>query len=222
MNDSRLTRRAFLKASGVLAASVALGALMPNASDAASLVDPYGGVVPMTFPIQRGLYWIFNSWHAPRVGSILSFNHQMRSWLRAHDGIDVFALKGTALYACASGTIVASARPRAIYGNYVWIQNSAGYRFFYCHLDKVFVRVGQAVDVNTLIGTVGNTGNALTTPSHLHFEVHYPVGSTYACKYCTPHKDVSAINPYQSLLAATPRIDNAQPTRSRRLAAYLE
>ena len=205
MDRGRLTRRTFLKASGAWAAAVVLASLTPSPSPAMALIDPYSGAVPITFPIRRGLYWIFNNWHVPRVGSILSFNHQVRTWLRAHDGVDIFALKGTALYACVAGTLIDVPRPRYVYGNYVWIQNVEGYRFFYCHLDKVFVRVGQTVDVNTLIGTVGNTGNAATLPAHLHFEVHYPAGNTYACKYCAPHKRVSALNPYRSLIEAAPR-----------------
>jgi murein DD-endopeptidase MepM/ murein hydrolase activator NlpD len=201
-----MTRRAFLKAASALAAASALGSALPMSSQAASLVDPYIGVVPLTFPMRRGAYWIYNNWHVPRVGSILAFNHQMRAWLRAHDGIDIFALKGTALYACAAGKVVEYPRPRYVYGNYVWIQNGEGYRFFYCHLDKVFVKTGQVVDTGTVVGTVGNTGNAATTPSHLHFEVHYPAGNVYTCKHCSPRKNVSSINPYYSLIAATAHV----------------
>lgn len=205
MNGIPITRRAFLKATGALAATLALGGALPAPTNASSLIDPYGGVVPMVFPIRRGLYWLMNNWHVPRIGSVLSFNHQLRPWLRAHDGVDIFALKGTALYACAAGTIIDVPRPRYLYGNTVWIQADDGYRFFYCHFDKVFVRVGEAVDVSTSLGTVGNTGNAATTPAHLHFELHYPTGNSFPCKYCAGHKSVRAINPYRSLVNATPR-----------------
>ncbi len=205
MENGRLTRRMFLKSSSALAAAIALTTVLPTSSEAVALVDPYGGVVPMTFPIRRGLYWIFNNWHVPRIGNVLPYNHQLRPWLRAHDGIDIFATKGTAVYACVPGTVVNYPRPYYLYGNTMWIQNGEGYRFFYCHLDKVFVTLGQSVEMNTAIGTVGKTGNAATTPSHLHFEIHYPAGSSYACKFCTPQKALSAINPYRSLMAATPR-----------------
>jgi murein DD-endopeptidase MepM/ murein hydrolase activator NlpD len=104
-----------------------------------------------------------------------------------------------------SGAIVDYPRPRYLYGNYVWIQGDNGYRYFYCHLDRVYVKRGQTVDSRTLVGTVGNSGNALTTPSHVHFEIHLPPGNVYTCKYCGPHKAVSSMNPTGSLLAAAPR-----------------
>ncbi len=203
MENSPLTRRAFLKSGAATAAALALAAACPAPSDAAALVDPYRGVVPMTFPIRRGLYWIYNNWHASRVGTILSYNHRLRSWLRAHDGVDIFAPRGTTLFACVPGTVVSYWRPFSVYGNTVWIRNAAGYLFFYCHLDRVYVRPGQRVTANTVVGTLGKTGNAARTPAHLHFELHYPAGSTYACVRCSPHKMVNAINPYPSLRAAT-------------------
>src|SRR5712692_9133689 len=163
MGKANLTRREFLKAGGALAASLALSGVMPQPSLAAALVDPYSGVVPITFPIRRGLYWIYRNWHVPRVGGILPFNHEIRPWMRAHDGIDDYALRVTALDACASGMVVEYPRPHYPYGNYVWIQNDAGYRFFYCHLDKVFVKPGQLVEQGSLVGTVGKTGNAAAT-----------------------------------------------------------
>ncbi len=205
MDDPKLTRRALLKAGAAGAAALVLTAALPAPSQARALVDPYTGVVPMTFPMRRGVYWIFHNWHVPRVGSILHFNHQLSSWLRAHDGVDIFAPHGTPLYACTTGTIVEYPRPRSVYGNYIWIQSNNGYRFFYCHLDKVFVKHHQAVTPHTLLGTVGNTGNAATTPSHLHFELHFPPGNVYTCKHCGVRKVVSSMNPTDSLLAATPR-----------------
>ena len=34
------------------------------------------------------------------------------------------------------------------------------------------LRVGQEVWTDTMLGFVGNTGNAITTPPHLHFGVY--------------------------------------------------
>src|SRR5512143_2753737 len=110
MENFSLTRRAFLKSGAAAAAALALAAACPPPSEAAVLVDPYSGVVPLTFPIRRGLYWIFSNWHVSRVGAILPYNHQLRPYLRAHDGIDIFAPRGTTLYACVPGTVVSYAR----------------------------------------------------------------------------------------------------------------
>ena len=205
MSKANLSRREFLKAGGAATAALVLSAILPQSSWAATLVDPYAGVVPMVFPIRRGLYWIYRNWHVPRVGGVLSFNHQIRPWLRAHDGIDVYALRGTPLYAAAAGTVVEYPRPQYPYGNYVWLQNDAGYRFFYCHLDKLFVKPGDTVNAQTVLGTVGKTGNAVNTPAHLHFEIHYPAGRVYTCSHCPSERIVSSINPYPSLIAATTR-----------------
>jgi len=202
MKQLHLNRREFLKSGAAAAAAAVLAAALPAPSEAAGLVNPYSGVVPMTFPIRRGRYWMSNNWHVARVGTTLSYNHRLSARLRAHDGVDIFAPRGTTLYACTDGTVASVARPYSIYGNTVWIRSAAGYLFFYCHLDRVYVTPGQAVDTRTVVGALGKTGNAARTPAHLHFELHYPAGSTFTCARCAPRKAVSAINPYPSLRAA--------------------
>ena len=47
------------------------------------------------------------------------------------------------------------------------------------------------IAAGTVIGTVGNTGNAITTPPHLHFQIH--------------PGDAPAIDPYPILVRA-PRV----------------
>ena len=46
------------------------------------------------------------------------------------------------------------------------------YTLYYAHLDKQLVAEGQFVKKGETIGLVGNTGNARTTPAHLHFGVY--------------------------------------------------
>jgi murein DD-endopeptidase MepM/ murein hydrolase activator NlpD len=64
-------------------------------------------------------------------------------------------------------------------GNYIWVfEPAAGRYFYYAHLDKIFVTVGQVVSKGTRMGTVGRTGlNAYPkrSPTHLHFTVHQSV-----------------------------------------------
>jgi murein DD-endopeptidase MepM/ murein hydrolase activator NlpD len=43
---------------------------------------------------------------------------------------------------------------------------------YYAHLDRQAVTPGQRVNAGDLVGWVGNTGNARTTPPHLHFGVY--------------------------------------------------
>jgi murein DD-endopeptidase MepM/ murein hydrolase activator NlpD len=57
-------------------------------------------------------------------------------------------------------------------GNLVWLRDRRGYALYYAHLDRQYVREGDQVQPGDTIGFVGNTGNAITTPPHLHFEVY--------------------------------------------------
>lgn len=54
------------------------------------------------------------------------------------------------------------------------------------------------------LGVIGDTGNAAGYPQ-LHVEIHYPTGSSFVCAECAPEKQLTAIDPYASLLRATPR-----------------
>ena len=91
---------------------------------------------------------------------------------RRHHGIDIFAPRGTAVLAAARGT-VRSTRPNNLGGNVVWLSDyERGQTLYYAHLDRQIVSPGQQVDVGDTLGFVGNTGNARTTPPHLHFGVY--------------------------------------------------
>ena len=115
---------------------------------------------------------------------------------RKHRGIDIFAKKGTPVVAICDGVIVSRGNtPRG--GKTLWMQ-AAGYAMtvYYAHLDEQKVRVGQAVKKGEIIGTVGNTGNARTTPAHLHFGIYTWLGGAinplpyvkHAVKVTTPYK----------------------------------
>jgi murein DD-endopeptidase MepM/ murein hydrolase activator NlpD len=57
-------------------------------------------------------------------------------------------------------------------GRTLWLKSSHHpITAYYAHLDKQYVQEGQYVRKGQVIGTVGNTGNARTTPPHLHFGV---------------------------------------------------
>lgn len=91
---------------------------------------------------------------------------------RAHRGVDIFAARGTEALA-ALDSWVSRVDTTAIGGNVVWLQPVFGsMRLYYAHLDSQLVREGQFVRAGDVIGTVGNTGNARTTPPHLHFGVY--------------------------------------------------
>jgi murein DD-endopeptidase MepM/ murein hydrolase activator NlpD len=91
---------------------------------------------------------------------------------RSHHGVDIFAPRGTPVLAASDG-IVSRANTTPVGGNVVWVNDAKrNMRLYYAHLDSHSVVAGQEVKVGDQLGTVGNTGNAITTPTHLHFGVY--------------------------------------------------
>lgn len=85
-----------------------------------------------------------------------------------HDGLDIAARTGTPVYATADG-IVSRVVTDPGYGKLVVIEHGYGYRTYYGHNSKIFVKVGQRITRGDKIAAVGNTGRS--TGSHVHYEV---------------------------------------------------
>jgi murein DD-endopeptidase MepM/ murein hydrolase activator NlpD len=102
---------------------------------------------------------------------------------RKHEGIDIFAKKGTPVVAICDG-VIASRDNGGIGGKTISLE-SEDYRWsaYYAHLDKQYVREGQYVKKGQVLGTVGNTGNARYTPSHLHFGIYKSSGAINPLPY---------------------------------------
>jgi murein DD-endopeptidase MepM/ murein hydrolase activator NlpD len=90
---------------------------------------------------------------------------------RSHHGIDIFARRGTPVIAAAAG-VVNRVNETNVGGKVVWLRDVFGNSLYYAHLDSQAVSSGMRVDVGDTLGFVGNTGNARTTPPHLHFGVY--------------------------------------------------
>ncbi len=90
---------------------------------------------------------------------------------RDHHGIDIFAKRGTPVVAAASG-VVSRVEVTNIGGKVVWQRDVFGNSLYYAHLDSQAVSSGTRVELGDTLGFVGNTGNARTTPPHLHFGVY--------------------------------------------------
>lgn len=104
-----------------------------------------------------------DSWGAPRDGG-----------RRPHRGIDIFASKGTPVVAVAAGIIsYIGDQPKG--GHCLWLTTESGTSFYYAHLDRWAPGLYEGLEVESgdLLGFVGNTGNALTTPPHLHFGISH-------------------------------------------------
>lgn len=104
---------------------------------------------------------LVDTWGAPRDGG-----------RRRHRGIDIFAPKGTQIYAIADGVITyVGVQPKG--GKCLWLSTEDGMAFYYAHLDRWAAGIyeGMEVSAGTVLGYVGNTGNAKHTPPHLHLAV---------------------------------------------------
>ena len=128
--------------------------------------------VPVTRVQPRQLV---NTWGAPRSGG------------RAHRGIDIFAPRGRAIVSTTDGIVVTIGRSK-LGGRIVWVLGPAGHWHYYAHLNSFGpIREGKIIRRGTVIGYVGDSGNARGTPTHLHYGIYRFGGG--------------AINPYPILTA---------------------
>lgn len=126
------------------------------------------------------------------VGQISNTWGAARSEGRSHEGVDIFAPESTPIYAATPGYVYRIGE-NPYGGNVVTVVGGAGVRYYYAHLSAFAedVQEGQYVTTATLLGYVGNTGNASTTPPHLHLGIYS--GSYQTC-------DWEAENPYGLLV----------------------
>lgn len=133
--------------------------------------------------------WVFTAakyWKAPdelavpvegvRRADLRSTWHAARSGGRKHKGADIFAPKGTPVVSATRGVVWRMGWNR-LGGRVVTVLGEGPAFYYYAHLDSWadHLEPGVEVEAGEVLGTVGNTGNARTTPPHLHFGV-YQVG----------------------------------------------
>jgi len=87
--------------------------------------------------------------------------------VKAHNGVDYRAPKGTPVRAAGDGKVITSAYSK-YNGHHVFIQHGQKYITKYLHFTKRKVRRGQRVKQGQVIGYVGSTG--LAQAPHLHYE----------------------------------------------------
>ena len=109
---------------------------------------------------------IADTWGAPRGRD------------RRHQGVDIFAPRGTVVRSTTRG-LVASIREGGLGGRQVWVLGPARQRHYYAHLDSWAegLEVGDVVWPGDALGGVGNSGNARGTPTHLHYGIYTTDGA---------------------------------------------
>ncbi|HXH98722.1 MAG TPA: M23 family metallopeptidase [Sphingobacteriaceae bacterium] len=89
---------------------------------------------------------------------------------RTHKGIDIFSPHKTPVISPVNGLIV-KAGYSANGGNYLYLLGPKMRVFYFAHLNSLNSGTFSIVKKYQLLGTVGNTGNAISKPYHLHFSI---------------------------------------------------
>lgn len=91
---------------------------------------------------------------------------------RQHEGIDIFASRGSPALAAADG-VVRRVGVNNLGGKVVFLRpEKKDFSVYYAHLDTQLVAAGQTVRQGDTLGLVGNTGNARGGPAHLHLGIY--------------------------------------------------
>ena len=149
-------------------------------------------VIPIVFPVLGGAPYT-DDYGDPRSGG------------RTHEGNDMFTEKMRPLLATTDGVINFITVNEPTWGWSLSILGDDGYEYRYLHLNNdtpgtddgnggynnafaAGIELGRRVIAGEVVGFLGDSGNAETTPPHLHFEIRTASGAP--------------INPYRSLRAA--------------------
>ncbi|RYZ17220.1 MAG: M23 family metallopeptidase, partial [Sphingobacteriales bacterium] len=130
----------------------------------------------LAFPVKGGAAGdIGSKWGVDRDGG-----------KRRHEGVDIFGRRGTPLVAVADG-VVNRVQETRLGGKVVWLRpQDRPISVYYAHLDSQFVSRGQEVKKGEVLGLMGNTGNARTTPPHLHFGIYTNGGAIDPLAFIEP------------------------------------
>lgn len=129
-----------------------------------------GGQYTLTITAGPSLSFPVSASGKPRIGSF--WGDARDEGARKHEGIDIFAPRGTPALAAADG-VVTSVTENKLGGNVVFMRPAdKDYTLYYAHLQKQLVSGGQTVKIGDTVGLVGNTGNAINTTPHLHFGIY--------------------------------------------------
>lgn len=150
------TRREFKAAEARRAAAARASASGGGGGSSAGL--PPDATPGFLCPVVGGAAFA-DTWGAPRSGG------------RRHKGVDMFAPRNTPLQAVVSGVVRFSSN--SLGGRSTHVYGDDGVTYYYAHLEGYpsDISSGQRVSAGTIVGYLGNSGNARYTSPHLHFEI---------------------------------------------------
>jgi hypothetical protein len=174
----------------IIVAVIASALLLPTLTAPGAVPARAAELYPLIFPV-LGPSQYTDTFDAPRSGG------------RTHGATDIMADKMVPVVAVADGTV--GWMHDELGGNCcdLALNHDDGWASWYIHLNNDTpgtddglgwgfadgIASGAHVTAGQLIGWVGDSGNAESVSSHLHFELHRPDGTKF--------------NPYESLLSAT-------------------
>ncbi len=167
---------AFALVTGI-AGTTAAAAQAPAASPGveAPARPPVDNLFPVPMPHQVDFD---DTWHACRDGCS-----------RQHKGNDLLTDEGAPAVAVESGVIAkVDNTDDGLGGLTVWLRGDSGVAYYYAHNSVNLVAEGDRVARGQMIARVGHTGNARTTPPHIHFQINV-CGELNSTEPCTvdPH-----------------------------------
>ena len=138
---------------------------------------------------------VADTWHVPREGD------------RLYEGQDIFAKRGTPVLSATDGYIFRIGENK-LGGQTVSVIGAGGRIYYYAHLDSYApnMAAGDHVTTQTVLGYVGNTGNAAGGPTHLHFGVYAREGALNPLPLLTDR-------PEEKNTATAPKIERAKKQR---------
>ncbi|WP_373492890.1 peptidoglycan DD-metalloendopeptidase family protein [Aquiflexum sp.] len=176
-----------------------------------------GGLVEITIQQNPTLAFPISGKNHRSIASF--FGVQRDGGRRVHEGVDVFAPRGTPVTTVSPGRVT-RVGVNNLGGKTVSVSHD-GYSFYYAHLDSQLVNTGQSVKIGDTLGTVGNTGNAITTAPHLHFGIYrrgavdpYPFFETVTLTNSHSVADSIHLGQFARIKVATANLRNQPNTQS--------
>lgn len=93
-----------------------------------------------------------------------------------HKGVDLVGTGSKHIYPVNFGKVVSVKNSSSGYGKHILIGHDNDIWSLYAHLSDIYVKEGQTVTKNTILGVEGSTGNS--TGSHLHLEIRKSAGGS--------------------------------------------
>ncbi len=126
-------------------------------------IDYYKQVVEKT-PIGKP---VWSYWVTSKFGSRLDPFKKSKA---THKGVDLASMTGNKIRTRAKGKVTRAGTASG-YGLLVEIDHGNGFKTKYAHMNKIYVKKGEEVEVGDAVGEVGSTGRS--TGPHLHYEILY-------------------------------------------------